>query len=128
MSLIATAVLAGCGRAESVPPAPSLSLTPPTPAGMEELVPELVPPPHNTDEDCDLTASLRPFPDRAQAVDAVANIRARGRLIVGLDSEATATSLARTTDQVSLDLHRAHNRTRFCLTHKRSPLQEEPWT
>ncbi|MDV6207191.1 RNA polymerase subunit sigma [Rhodococcus erythropolis] len=34
------------------------------------------------------------------------------RLIVGLDSEATATSLARTTDQVSLDLHRALQRLR----------------
>ncbi len=45
----------------------------PTPAGMEELPPELVPPPDNADDDCDLTASLRPFPDRAQADDAVAN-------------------------------------------------------
>ena len=68
-------VLAGCGRAESVTPAPSLTLAPPTPAGMEELPPELVPPPENTDDDCDLTASLRPFPDRAQADAAVANIR-----------------------------------------------------
>jgi polar amino acid transport system substrate-binding protein len=83
--LTATAVLAGCGRAESVPPAPSLSLTPPTPAGMEELAPQLVPPPENSDEDCDLTASLRPFPDRARANEAVANVRARGRLLVGLD-------------------------------------------
>ena len=78
-------VLAGCGRAESATPAPSLSLAPPTPAGMEELPPELVPPPENADDDCDLTASLRPFPDRAQADAAVANIKARGRLIVGLD-------------------------------------------
>jgi polar amino acid transport system substrate-binding protein len=78
-------VLAGCGRAESVPPAPSLSLTPVAPSGMEELPPELVPPPQNTDDDCDLTASLRPFPDRAQADAAVANIKSRGRLIVGLD-------------------------------------------
>ncbi len=78
-------VLAGCGRAESVPPAPTLSLTPPTPAGMEELPPEVVPPTQDTDDDCDLTASLRPFPDRARADAAVANIKARGRLIVGLD-------------------------------------------
>jgi polar amino acid transport system substrate-binding protein len=78
-------VLAGCGRAEGVAPVPTLSLAPPAPAGMEELPPEIVPPPENTDEDCDLTASLRPFPDRAQADDAVANIKARGRLIVGLD-------------------------------------------
>jgi len=78
-------VLAGCGRAESVPPAPTLSLAPPAPAGMQELAPELAAPPQNTDDDCDLTASLRPFPDRAQAERAVANIKARGRLIVGLD-------------------------------------------
>jgi polar amino acid transport system substrate-binding protein len=44
-----------------------------------------VPPPQNTDRDCDVTASLRPFPDKAQATNAVANIRNRGRLIVGLD-------------------------------------------
>ncbi len=34
------------------------------------------------------------------------------RLIVGLDTKATATSLARTTDEVSLDLHRALQRLR----------------
>lgn len=78
-------VLAGCGRAEGVLPTPTLTLAPPTPAGMEELAPELVPPQENTDDDCNLTASLRPFPDRAQADDAVAKIKARGRLIVGLD-------------------------------------------
>ena len=78
-------VLAGCGRAEGVLPTPTLTLAPPTPAGMEELAPELVPPQENTDDDCNLTASLRPFPDRAHADDAVAKIKARGRLIVGLD-------------------------------------------
>lgn len=78
-------VLAGCGHAEGVTPVPTLSLPPPTPAGMEELPPELEPPQGNTDEDCDLTASLRPFGDRAQADDAVAPIKSRGRLIVGLD-------------------------------------------
>jgi polar amino acid transport system substrate-binding protein len=78
-------VLAGCGRAEGVAPLPSLSLPPPAPAGMEELPPQLVPPPDQSGEQCDLTASLRPFTDRAQAEDAVANIRNRGRLIVGLD-------------------------------------------
>ncbi len=78
-------VLAGCGHAEGVAPTPSLTLPAPTPAGMQELPLELVPVPDNTDDDCDLTASLRPFPDRAQADDAVAPIKARGRLIVGLD-------------------------------------------
>jgi polar amino acid transport system substrate-binding protein len=52
---------------------------------MQELAPELVPVPEDTDDECDLTASLRPFPNRTQATEAVAKIRARGRLIVGLD-------------------------------------------
>jgi polar amino acid transport system substrate-binding protein len=78
-------VLAGCGSAEGVAPTPSLSLPPPTPAGMEELAPKLVPVPENTDDECDLTASLRPFGNRADADEAVENIKARGRLIVGLD-------------------------------------------
>jgi polar amino acid transport system substrate-binding protein len=51
---------------------------------MEELPPEQhVPAP--PDEDCNRTASLRPFTDQAEADAAVANIRQRGRLIVGLD-------------------------------------------
>jgi polar amino acid transport system substrate-binding protein len=79
-------VLAGCGHAESLPTAATLSLPTPTPAGMDELPPVFVPPPRqNPDNDCDLTASLRPFPDRTKADAAVANIRNRGRLIVGLD-------------------------------------------
>ena len=36
-------------------------------------------------QDCDPTASLRPFANKADADAAVAAIRARGRLIVGLD-------------------------------------------
>ena len=43
------------------------------------------PRPEDTDDECDLTASLRPFPTAAQAADAVENIKGRGRLIVGLD-------------------------------------------
>jgi polar amino acid transport system substrate-binding protein len=78
-------VLAGCGRAEGVAPTPSLTLPAPTPAGMQELTPSLAPVPEDTDDECDLTASLRPFSDRDQADDAVAKIKARGRLIVGLD-------------------------------------------
>ncbi|MGB6763138.1 glutamate ABC transporter substrate-binding protein, partial [Mycobacterium sp.] len=38
-----------------------------------------------TADDCNPTASLRPFNNPADADAAVANIRARGRLIVGLD-------------------------------------------
>ena len=78
-------VLAGCGRAEQVPPTPSLTLPAPTPAGMQVLPPSLAPVPEDTDKQCDVTASLRPFSDRAQADDAVATIKNRGRLIVGLD-------------------------------------------
>jgi polar amino acid transport system substrate-binding protein len=85
VAVAAVTVLAGCGRAEGVTPTPSLTLPPPTPAGMEELPPELVPVPENTDDECDLTASLRPFPNSADAEEAVENIKARGRLIVGLD-------------------------------------------
>jgi polar amino acid transport system substrate-binding protein len=78
-------VLAGCGRAEVVPPTPNLTLAAPTPAGMQELPPSLAPVPEDTDNQCDVTASLRPFSDRAQADDAVTTIKNRGRLIVGLD-------------------------------------------
>ncbi len=58
----------------------------PAPAGMTETDPaapagEDAP----TEQDCDPTASLRPFPDAAQADAAVAAIRERGRLIVGTD-------------------------------------------
>jgi polar amino acid transport system substrate-binding protein len=49
---------------------------------MEELAPEPVAAP-NPGDDC--TASLRPFATKAEADAAVATIRARGRLIVGLD-------------------------------------------
>jgi polar amino acid transport system substrate-binding protein len=83
---VATAMLlAGCSESGSmvVPPAPTLP--PPTPAGMQEMPP--LPPlsPDKTANNCDPTASLRPFDNPADADAAVANIRARGRLIVGLD-------------------------------------------
>ncbi|WP_371871110.1 glutamate ABC transporter substrate-binding protein [Mycolicibacterium agri] len=76
--------LAGCAEAESLTPIPSLSLPPVTPAGMEELPPKIVEPSQDA-EDCDLTASLRPFSNREDAQEAVEHIKARGRLIVGLD-------------------------------------------
>ncbi|UUO01602.1 glutamate ABC transporter substrate-binding protein [Mycolicibacterium novocastrense] len=85
MLVAAALVLTGCGQAASVTSTPGVTLPPPTPAGMEELPPQPVRPPVVDAEDCDRTASLRPFSDRAQAEEAVANIRARGRLIVGLD-------------------------------------------
>lgn len=85
IALTVATTLVGCGRAEGVMATPGLTLTPPTPAGMEELPPELLPVPENTDDECDVTASLRPFPSSAEAAKAVENIKGRGRLIVGLD-------------------------------------------
>ncbi len=78
-------VLAGCGQSDAmmVPPAPTLP--PPTPAGMQEMPPKPPLPPDKSADSCNPTASLRPFTNPADADAAVANIRARGRLIVGLD-------------------------------------------
>jgi polar amino acid transport system substrate-binding protein len=83
--LAAIAVLAGCGRTEAVAPVPTVTISPPTPAGMAEISPEPVKPPASNNDNCNRTASLRPFPNKTQADAAVADIRARGRLIVGLD-------------------------------------------
>lgn len=84
--IIVAAVVAGCGQSSSAATtASSVILAPPTPAGMGELAPEPARGPDPDDEDCDRTASLRPFATNAEADAAVANIRARGRLIVGLD-------------------------------------------
>lgn len=83
-ALTATA-LTGCGQPVDNLTAPAPTLAPPTPAGMEELKSEpgqkLAP----LDTNCDRTASLRPFGNRAQADAAVAAVRERGRLLVGLD-------------------------------------------
>jgi polar amino acid transport system substrate-binding protein len=81
---ILVTVLALSGCSETAPPVPmqEVTLTPPTPAAMEELAPEPVAPP-TSDDDC--TGSLRPFTTKAEADAAVAAIRARGRLVVGLD-------------------------------------------
>ncbi len=82
--LVTATLLAGCQQNTQVEPIPELTLAPPTPAGMETAPPEPVPELPDND-DCDRTASLRPFADRADAEAAVENIRNRGRLIVGLD-------------------------------------------
>jgi polar amino acid transport system substrate-binding protein len=85
-AVLATAVvLAGCGHTESLTVATAPTLPPPTPVGMDQLSAEPPLPPDDSGEDCDATASLRPFPTKAEADAAVADIRARGRLIVGLD-------------------------------------------
>lgn len=82
--LAAAALTAGCTHSQLITAQPQLSLAPPTPAGMQELPPLAAPPPPDN-ENCDRTASLRPFSDPAQAAAAVADIRQRGRLLVGLD-------------------------------------------
>jgi polar amino acid transport system substrate-binding protein len=81
----AALILAGCGAPTPVPTDPALSLTVPTPAQMTELKPAMALPAETVADTCNATASLRPFPDKAAADAAVAAIRGRGRLIVGLD-------------------------------------------
>lgn len=84
--VLATAiVVAGCGHTESLTVVSVPTLPLPTPVGMELMPPEPPLPPDNSTQDCNPTASLRPFPTKEQADAAVADIRARGRLIVGLD-------------------------------------------
>src|SRR3954469_3774439 len=82
--LTAAAVLSGCAQGAAVMPTPGVTLAPPTPAGMDELPPEPARAPAD-EGDCNRTASLRPFNNKAEADAAVATIRNRGRLIVGLD-------------------------------------------
>jgi polar amino acid transport system substrate-binding protein len=80
----AVLLLSGCAQGSAVMPTPSVTLAPPTPANMDELSPEPARAP--TDEaECNRTASLRPFNTKAEADAAIATIRNRGRLIVGLD-------------------------------------------
>jgi polar amino acid transport system substrate-binding protein len=79
------AVLAGCSQSAAMVVTPAPTLPPPTPAGMQEMPPTPPLPPDTSADSCDPTASLRPFTNPADADAAVANIRARGRLIVGLD-------------------------------------------
>jgi polar amino acid transport system substrate-binding protein len=86
LSLVAVSslLLTGCSATESMPDESSLTLAAPTPAGMRELMPTQSPTtPLATG--CDLTASLRPFSDKKDADEAVAAIRQRGTLLVGLD-------------------------------------------
>ena len=85
IAVAAGTLLSGCAQPAdpAMPPAPTLA--PPTPAGMEDLPPEPPRPTDPTANTCDRTASLRPFSSRAQADAAVASIRKRGRLLVGLD-------------------------------------------
>jgi polar amino acid transport system substrate-binding protein len=79
----ALSLLAGCGHPAPMVVAPVPTLPPPTPAGMEVMPPQPPRPENESSQQC--TASLPPFPTKAEADAAVAYIRDRGRLIVGLD-------------------------------------------
>ncbi|MBB2989319.1 polar amino acid transport system substrate-binding protein [Mycolicibacterium iranicum] len=83
--LAAAAVLSACAQPLPVVQTPTVTLAPPTPAGLEELPPEPARAPTVPDTACDPRVSLRPFDNQEDADKAVANIKARGRLIVGLD-------------------------------------------
>ena len=83
--VVSAILLAGCGHPETLKVEVTPTLPLPTPVGMQELPMEAALPPDSTSQDCNPTASLRPFPNKADADAAVANIRTRGRLIVGLD-------------------------------------------
>ncbi|WP_099288219.1 glutamate ABC transporter substrate-binding protein [Mycobacterium persicum] len=86
VALLAAAVLlAGCGHSESLKVETTPTLPYPTPVGMEVMPPAPPLPPDAASQDCNPTASLRPFRTKAEADAAVANIHERGRLIVGLD-------------------------------------------
>ena len=84
-AIAAVVILGGCTQQvdPAMPPVPTLA--PPTPAGMELLRPEAPQAPDPAANACDRTASLRPFASRIEADAAVAAIRKRGRLLVGLD-------------------------------------------
>ena len=84
IAAVAGLLLTGCGHSEALTEQTSLTLAPPTPAGMQELPPQQTPSPA-PNQNCDRTASLRPFTDKKDADAAVAGIRQRGRLLVGLD-------------------------------------------
>src|SRR5437588_7535024 len=84
-ALTAAMMLTGCGHSAPTVVATAPTLPPPTPAGMEEMPPLPPLPQDRSPGNCNPTASLRPFDNPAEAEAAVANIRERGRLVVGLD-------------------------------------------
>src|SRR5690349_6608529 len=82
--LTATLAVAGCSQSAPALTLPTMTLAPPSPAGMQELAPQPVRVPTQDTDECNRTASLRPFSNQADADAAVAKIRDRGRLVVGL--------------------------------------------
>ena len=85
IAALAAVTVAACGQPADPAALPVPTLAPPSPAGMEELPTPAGQSADHIDTSCDRTASLRPFPTRAEADAAVAKIRERGRLLVGLD-------------------------------------------
>ena len=85
IAALAAVTVAGCGQPDDPAVLQVPTLAPPSPAGMEELPASNGQSADQNDTNCDRTASLRPFPTKAQADAAVAKIRERGRLLVGLD-------------------------------------------
>jgi polar amino acid transport system substrate-binding protein len=85
LAAVLAGVLAGCAQSDAMVVAPAPTLPPPTPAGMQVMPPKPPLPPDDSADSCNPTASLRPFDNAVDADAAVASIRARGRLIVGLD-------------------------------------------
>lgn len=83
-ALIAAVLAAGCAEPADTPSLPMPSVAPPSPVGMRELPPQPARPDAG-EQDCGPAASLRPFPTEAEAEAAVAAIRGRERLVVGLD-------------------------------------------
>lgn len=81
---VVAALLAGCATPGDENQIPQLTLSRPTPADMAEQQPDRVDV-IRRDTSCNPTASLRPTNDKAANDAAVADIRKRGRLIVGLD-------------------------------------------
>ncbi|MCW1958560.1 MAG: glutamate ABC transporter substrate-binding protein [Mycobacterium sp.] len=84
-SAVLAATLAACGQPADIPSPLLPTLAPPSPAGMTELPQQASLPPDPGKDTCDRTASLRPFSTKAEADAAVAAIRDRKRLLVGLD-------------------------------------------
>src|SRR6476661_1773409 len=68
--------LSGCAQGAATMPTPGVTLAPPTPAGMDELPPVAARAPSD-ESDCNRTASLRPFNNKAEADAAVAGEIAR---------------------------------------------------
>ena len=66
-ALSAVIAVAGCSQSAPALTVPTMTLAPPSPAGMQELAPQPVRVPTPETDECNRTASLRPFSDKADA-------------------------------------------------------------